>query len=157
LIEFCPKRSEANVLHEKPEPTKRKRRRKALPALGAAGLSLSLASAASAAAVGGHTADLLTQNIGVSHETNLAEEEISDVSLATFYVFDDDGAATSRRGVRLTMGCGGCAGCAGCSGCSSSDYQATTTPTWNNAGALSVTPARRAVRTQKRTSGHRNP
>jgi hypothetical protein len=61
--------------------------------LGAAGLSLSLASAASAAAIGGQTAHMLTRSIGVSHEINLADEEISDVSLATFYVFDDEGAA----------------------------------------------------------------
>jgi hypothetical protein len=115
---------------------------------------LSLASAASAAAIGGRTADMLTRSIGVSHEINLADEEISDVSLATFYVFDDEGAATLRHGGRLAMGCGGCAGCAGCSGCSSSDYQAPTT--WNSAGTLSVGPARRAVRAPKRTSGHRS-
>jgi hypothetical protein len=36
---------------------------------------------------------MLTRSIGVSHEINLADEEISDVSLATFYVFDDEGAA----------------------------------------------------------------
>ncbi len=143
------------MLHAKQAPAKRARRRKALPALGAAGLSLSLASAASAAAIEGRTADMLTRNIGVNHEINLVEMEISDISLATFYVFDDEDTGTWRRGMRLAMGCGGCAGCAGCSGCSSSDYQAPTT--WNNAGTLSVSPARRAVRTPKRTSGHRRP
>ena len=54
-----------------------------------------------------------------SHEITLAEEEISDVSLATFYVFDKENAGAFRPGVlRLTMGGGGgCAGCAGCGGC----------------------------------------
>jgi hypothetical protein len=145
------------MLHAKQAPAKRKLRRKALPALGAAGLSLTLASAASSAALGGKAADMLTQGIGVSQQMNLSEEEISDVSLATFYVFDDEGTATSRRGVRLAAGGCGC-GCGGCSGGgdSSSVYQAPVT-TWNNAGALSVAPARKVVRTPKRTSGQRKP
>ena len=139
------------MLHGKQAPTTSKRRRKALPVLGAAGLSLSLAGAASAAAIGGPTTDMLTRNAGVSHEINLSEEEIADVRLATFYVVDNEGAAPSGRGARLAMGCGGC-GCGGCGGCSSnSDYQAPTT--WSNAGTLSVSPARKAVRTPQRTSG----
>ena len=145
------------MLQAKQAPTKRKRRRKALPVLGAAGLSLSLAGAASAAAIGGPATDMLTRNAGVSHEINLSEEEIADVSLATFYVVDNEGAAPSGRRARLAMGCGGCGGgCGGCGGCSSnSDYQAPTT--WGNAGTLSVSPARKAVRTPKRTSGQRKP
>ena len=47
--------------------------------MGAAGLSLSLASGASAATVG-----------PAAHEITLGEEEISDVTLATFYVFDKE-------------------------------------------------------------------
>jgi len=143
--------------HAKQAPAKRRRLRKALPALGAAGLSLTLASAASSTALGGKAADMLTQGVGVSQQMILSEEEISDVSLATFYVFDDEGTATSRRGVRLAAGgCGcGCGGCS-CGGDSSSVYQAPVT-TWNNAGALSVAPARKVVRTPKRTSGQRKP
>ena len=143
------------MFHGKQAPTKPKRRRKALPVLGAAGLSLSLAGAASAAAIGGPTTDMLTRNVAVSHEINLSEEEIADVSLATFYVVDNEGAAPSGRGARLAMGCGGCGGgCGGCGGCSSnSDYQAPTT--WSNAGTLSVNPTRKAVRAPKRTSGQR--
>ena len=137
------------MFHGKQAPTKPKRRRKALPVLGAAGLSLSLAGAASAAAIGGPTTDMLTRNVAVSHEINLSEEEIADVSLATFYVVDNEGAAPSGRGARLAMGCGGCGGCGGCS--SNSDYQAPTT--WSNAGTLSVNPTRKAVRARKRTSG----
>ena len=45
------------------------------------------------------------------HQVTLCEEEIFDVSLATFYVFDKENAGTFRRGVRLAAGgCGGC-GC----------------------------------------------
>jgi len=96
----------------------RKRRGKAVPILGAAGLSLTLASGASAATEA-PVADVLTHNAGVSHEITLSEEEISDVSLATFYVFDKENAGAFRPGVlRLAMGGGGgCAGCAGCGGC----------------------------------------
>jgi len=143
--------------HAKQAPAKRRRLRKALPALGAAGLSLTLASAASSTALGGKAAEMLAQGIGASQQMILSEEEISDVSLATFYVFDDEGTATSRRGVRLAAGGCGC-GCGGCSGGgdSSSVYQAPVT-TWNNAGALSVAPARKVVRTPKRTSGQRKP
>ena len=68
------------------QASKRKRRSKALPVLGAAGLSFSLVSGAS----GGPTVNLPTPNTGASHEITLAEEEISDVSLATFYVFDKE-------------------------------------------------------------------
>ena len=63
----------------------RKRFKKAAPVLGAAaGLSLSLASGASAAPA----ADISSPRSGPAQEIILAEEEISDVSLATFYVFD---------------------------------------------------------------------
>ena len=65
--------------------SKRKHRACAVPLLGAAGLSLSLASGASAATEVPVTGTA-TQNTGVSHEFTLGEEEISDVSLATFYV-----------------------------------------------------------------------
>jgi hypothetical protein len=91
-----------------------KRRRKAIPVLGAAGLSLSLVNGASAA-IGGLAADMPARNTGVSHEITLGEEEISDVSLATFYVFDKENPRTLRRGVQLAMS-GGC-GCMGCGGC----------------------------------------
>jgi hypothetical protein len=93
------------------QASKRKRRSKAVPVLGAAGLSLSLASGASAA-TGGTAADVLTWNTGVCHEITLGEEEIFDVSLATFHVFDKENAGTFRPGVQLAMG-GGCGGC-GC-------------------------------------------
>ena len=94
--------------HAKQASTKRKRSINAVPVLSAAGLSLSLASGASAAI--GRPAAVLTPKTGMSHEITLCEEEISDVSLATFYIFDNEGAGTSRRGLKLAQGCGGCGG-----------------------------------------------
>jgi hypothetical protein len=137
---------EADMLQGKHALTKRKR--KALPALGVAGLSLTLASAASAAAIAGQTAEALTRNATTLHEISLSEEEISDVSLATLHVFDNERAAVSPRGARFAAGgCGG--GCGGCGSCSSSsDYEAPTT--WGNVGTLPVSPTRKAVRTPKR-------
>ena len=76
-------------------------RSKAIPILGAAGLSLTLTSGVSAAA--GTTSDAPVRNAAVSQEITLREEEISDVSLATFHVFDKE----SRAGKRLACGCGG--------------------------------------------------
>jgi hypothetical protein len=104
------------------EASKRKRKRRALPVLGAAGLSFSLASGASAEPI----VNLATPNTGASHEITLADEEISDVSLATFYVFDKENAGTFRPNVQLVRGggCGGggggcraCGGGGGCRGC----------------------------------------
>jgi hypothetical protein len=74
---------------------KRKQRSKVLPVLGAAGLSLSLASGASAA-TSGLAADMPTLNTEVSQGITLTEEEIADVSLATFYVFDKENPSTFR-------------------------------------------------------------
>jgi hypothetical protein len=64
--------------------------------LGAAGLSFSLASGASAAPAANIPIDL-------SHEFILAEEEVSDVSLATFYVFDKVGGSLGRRTVHTFL------------------------------------------------------
>ena len=59
------------------QSAKRRRFKKAVPTLGAAaGLSLSLASGSPAGPA--------------PHRIILAEEEVSDVSLATFYVFDKE-------------------------------------------------------------------
>ena len=63
--------------------SKRKRRSKTIPALGAAGLSLTLASEASLAATA-PAFDTMTRKAGVNHEIILREDEIFDVSLATF-------------------------------------------------------------------------
>jgi hypothetical protein len=64
---------------------------------------MSLAGGASAA--GAQVADALTHKAVVSHEITLGEEEIADVSLATFYVFDKENAGPSRHSESLTCGC----------------------------------------------------
>jgi hypothetical protein len=86
------------------QTSKRKHRSKVVPVLGAAGLLLSLAGGASAA-TGAPVADALTQNAVVTREITLGEEEVTDISLATFYVFDKENAEPSRHGVRLACGC----------------------------------------------------
>ena len=93
----------------------RKRRSKAVPVLGAAaGLSFSLASSAPAA-IGGVNPDPANSSL-VSQRMMLCEEQIADVSLATFHVFDKETAGIQQPHARLAMGAGGCAGCGGC-GC----------------------------------------
>jgi hypothetical protein len=97
------------------QASKRKRRSKTVQVLGAAGL-LSLAGG-SAATQAAPAADIPARHIEPSHEFTLSEEEVSDVSLATFYVFDKERAL--RPGVQLVRG-GGCGGggcgCRGCGG-----------------------------------------
>jgi hypothetical protein len=98
---------------------KRKRGGKTLPALGiagVAGMSLSLTGAASAS-TDIAAADLQSQNVTPKHEIFLGEEEISDVSLSTFYVFDKENAKP-QFGEKLAWwrGCGRCGRCGGC-GC----------------------------------------
>jgi hypothetical protein len=108
------------------QASKRRRRNKAVPVLGVAGLSLAAAGGASAATTGQVTDPL---NTSPRHEVFLGEEEISDVSLSTFYVFDKENAAKPQVGDKLAWGrcggcrCGGCRcgcgwrGCGGCGGC----------------------------------------
>jgi hypothetical protein len=111
--------------------SKGKRPSKALSVLGIAGVSLAASTGGSvadlpsatlaASAAAGSIADLAPQNT-VPLQVLLGEEEISDVSLATFHLFDkeDLGALGSRIQVaRGGCGCGhGCGGCGhGCGGC----------------------------------------
>ena len=70
---------------------KSKRRSKALPALGFAGVSLSMASGA-CASTDEASANAPPTSQSQNHEIFLGEEELSDVSLATFYVFDRENA-----------------------------------------------------------------
>src|SRR5215468_2260894 len=94
------------------QASKQKRRTKAAPVLGVAGLSLSLTAGASAT-TGGSVADMpTTQNNALGHEITFGEEEISDVSLATFYVFDKENAVKPQLGEKLAWACRcGCGGC----------------------------------------------
>ncbi len=97
--------------------SKQKRTTKAatVKALGAAGLGLSLANSASASTTP-------TAGIPQSGDTPpnqrfiLGEEEMADVSLATFHLFDRENFGS---GVQVARGCGGCScghggGCGGC-------------------------------------------
>jgi hypothetical protein len=89
------------------ETLRLRRRRKAAPTLGAAGLSLSLAGGVSAAA-GAAIADMpACSSVAVGHELTLAEEEITDVGLATFRIADKE--STLRFRTRIAAGgCGAC-------------------------------------------------
>src|SRR5580692_10490974 len=92
---------------------KRKRLTKAaaVPALGAAGLGLSLVGSPSSLA----TADLpQSLNTTPNQRFVLDEEEMVDVSLATFHVFDRENG--TRGFTQVAMGCGGC-GCSTGRGC----------------------------------------
>lgn len=98
------------------QASKRKRLTSAVPALGAAGLTFSLVGGASAA-VAPVNDQPQSPNYSPSHQITLGEEEIADVSLATFYVFDKENAAEAK-GIQVARGCG-CRGCGGrgCRGC----------------------------------------
>jgi hypothetical protein len=102
------------------EATKRSRLKKAVPVLGVAGMSLSMAAGASAATNGPAT-DTAAQDTARHHEIFLGEEEIADVSLSTFYVFDKENVGAAVLGEKVAFrGCGGCRGCGrgcGCRGC----------------------------------------
>ena len=96
--------------------TRKRIAKAAAPALGAAGLTLSLVGSASASAV--PTAEVKqTPNYVPTQTITLGEEEIADVSLATFHLFDKENTAAGVTGVQVARGCGGCRGCRGCRGC----------------------------------------
>jgi hypothetical protein len=118
---------EASTMSRAKQISKRKNRTKAVTVLGVAG-ALSLTGGTSGAAVG-PTGDMPTEN--AAPVISLGDEEISDVSLATFYVFDNENPAAHRPGLQLAKkrshggsrgcavnrGCGGCAvACGGCGG-----------------------------------------
>jgi hypothetical protein len=92
---------------------KRKTKAAAVKVLGAAGLSFSLVGSASASTM--PTAGIpQSDNTSPNQRFVLSEEEIADVSLATFYLFDRENVGS---GVQLARGCGGCGGCRGGGGC----------------------------------------
>jgi hypothetical protein len=108
---ICPNRGE-NCALSKRALKKSKRRSKALPALGFAGVSLSMAGGACASTSEATANTLPTSQ---SHEIFLGEEEISDVSLSTFYAFDKEnsGALPLAQQQRMAHGCACSCGC-GC-------------------------------------------
>jgi hypothetical protein len=102
--------------------SKRKRRRIGLPALGAAGVSLVMAGGAAANAPTANVPSL--QDTSLRPAISLDEEEIADVTLGTFYIFDKENESRLGQGIRLAArgGCGRCGGgcaaarCGGCAG-----------------------------------------
>src|SRR5579883_1435287 len=90
------------------QASKRRHRSKAAPVLGAAGLSLSIAGGASATTGGAAVQMPTPQNLVPSHHIMLGEEEMSDVSLGTFYVFDKEHGGTLDPNIQLAAGGCGC-------------------------------------------------
>jgi hypothetical protein len=87
-------------------------RARAIPLVGAA-LSL----AGTAAVVGSESAAAVPSPTVVDAHELFSEEEVSDVSLATFYVFDKEEPSSSDDIELVRGGCGGCHACGGCGGC----------------------------------------
>ena len=95
------------------QASKRKRPMKVLP-WGAAGLSLAMAGGASAGVA--PTTKSPSQNYVLPPVITLGEEELSDVSLSKFFVFDRESSAAARLGEKYAQRCGG-RGCGrGCGG-----------------------------------------
>jgi len=93
------------------QASRRKRGTKTVPVLGAAGLTFSLVGGASAAVAPNQDQPRMP-NLAPGHQVMLGEEEISDVSLATFYVFDRENSEAAKSGVQVAWrGCGGCILC----------------------------------------------
>jgi hypothetical protein len=95
------------------------RRNKAVSVVGIAGVSLAMADGGASASTSGALADI-PQNTGPRQLVTLGEEEIFDVNLSTFYVFDKENSQSRQMGVQTAFrGCGGCRGCGGrgCGGC----------------------------------------
>jgi hypothetical protein len=100
-----------SAMSQSTQTSKSKRRVKATPALGVAGLFSLAGVGAASASTGVPAADVPLQKIAPSHEITLGEEEIADVSLATFYVIDKENAAAAQSGVKVAWrGCGRCGG-----------------------------------------------
>jgi hypothetical protein len=103
--------------------SKGKRTRNTVSVLGIAGVSLAASTGGSPGAslvapTAGSVADIRWQNTAPFRVPTLDEEEISDVSLATFHLFDKDDLGNSQSGIQVAFrGCGGGCGCGhGCGG-----------------------------------------
>jgi hypothetical protein len=112
--------------------TAKRRTAKAAAVTAMAGLGLSLAGSASANTISAADSPQ-SDDISLNQRLVLGEEEMADVSLATFHLFDKENAGSDLRlaavvvrGCRGCRGCGGCracrawrgcGGCAGCGGC----------------------------------------
>jgi len=98
---------------------KRTTKAAAVTVVGAAGLGLSLFGSASGSTM--PAADIpQSDNTSPNQRLVLGEEEMQDVSLATFHLFDRENVGSAIQLAR--GGCGGCGcghggGCGGCRGC----------------------------------------
>jgi hypothetical protein len=100
------------------QASKQKRTAKpaALTALGAAGVGLSLVGSASASTM--PTAYLpQSDNSSPNERFVLGEEEMGDVSLATFHLFDKENVGSDVKLAAVIVTCRGCGGCRACRGC----------------------------------------
>lgn len=100
------RRREGSAMPQTKRASEGKRPSKTASVLGIAGVSL-------AASAGGSAAALPSQFMGSFHPVTLFDEEISDVSLATFHIFDAQNLGTPRLSVQLAHGGCGC-GHGGC-------------------------------------------
>ena len=105
--------------------------RKAASVAGVVGASMALGGGAYATGVADSSPDMSARDTTLGPQINLSEEELSDVSLGTFYVFDKEDL--SMAGAQYAARCGRCGGagrcggrcaavarcarCGGCSGC----------------------------------------
>jgi hypothetical protein len=96
--------------------SKSKRRSKALPALGFAGVSLSMAGGA-CASTSEASANTPPTSQSQNHEVFLGDEEIFDVSLSAFYVFDKENGGAPPLAQHLKLARGGGCGCGRGGGC----------------------------------------
>ena len=88
----------------------------ALPALGAAGLSFGLVGGAFASAT--PTADVSQKlNFAPTQAVTLDEEEMADVKLATFHLFDKENNGSALQQMAWGCRCGGCRACRACRAC----------------------------------------
>jgi hypothetical protein len=91
------------------QASKRKGRRRSLPLAGAA-VALAFAGGASATTPTEHLPPQDTPRPVIT----LSEEEISDVNLGTFYVFDKENVEFGEPVQLARRGCRGCRACRGC-------------------------------------------
>jgi hypothetical protein len=124
---------------------KRKGRNKAVPVLGAAGLSLTLASGASLAKPA-PSFDTITRNAGESREIVLREEEIFELSLATFHVFDKDRAWPFRAGDRRIAFGGACCQFACLGGQTGTGFAGQSPPEASSPQVRAIRPSHKNVR-----------
>ncbi|MFY9833036.1 MAG: hypothetical protein WAK66_10060, partial [Methylocystis sp.] len=93
--------------------SKVKRSGNAVKVLGIAGASLAASASGSTAMM---MLDTTAFDVGNPDQAyTLNDEELSDVSLATFHFFDEDALGTLPSGIQLARGCG-CGGHGGCGG-----------------------------------------